>query len=127
MGALEVDQLSYALPGGRVLFSDVSFKVPQGAHVALVGVNGVGKTTLLRILAGELEPGGGSVRRGGRVAFMRQFVARDASTTLRSFLLEHAPEQVRSAAAAVVEAERSLASGGDPLAYAEALQRWGDA
>ena len=42
------------LPDGRVLFSDVSFRVGEGAKVALVGPNGAGKTTLLRMVAGDL-------------------------------------------------------------------------
>jgi ATPase subunit of ABC transporter with duplicated ATPase domains len=47
-----VTGLAYAHPGGDLLFSDVSFRVSPGQHVGLVGRNGVGKSTLLRILAG---------------------------------------------------------------------------
>jgi ATP-binding cassette, subfamily F, member 3 len=45
------------------IFSDVSFSIPHGARVAIVGPNGIGKTTLLRILAEEEQPSGGSVSR----------------------------------------------------------------
>ena len=43
-----------SLPDGRELFADVSFRVGEGAKVALVGPNGAGKTTLLRMVAGDL-------------------------------------------------------------------------
>ena len=49
------------LPDGRTLFDDVSFRVGDGAIVALVGANGAGKTTLMRIIAGDLDPLEGSV------------------------------------------------------------------
>ena len=49
-----VSHLAYAHPGGDVLFSEVSLRVSGGEHVGLVGANGVGKSTLLRVLAGEL-------------------------------------------------------------------------
>jgi len=52
----------YELPDGRVLLDDVSFRVGEGAKVALVGANGAGKTTLLRIIAGFSHPGRGKVR-----------------------------------------------------------------
>ncbi len=51
----------YYLPDGRALLGDVSFRVGEGAAVALVGPNGAGKTTLLRLISGELKPHGGSV------------------------------------------------------------------
>ena len=45
---------AHTLPDGRELFADVSFRVGEGAKVALVGPNGAGKTTLLRMVAGDL-------------------------------------------------------------------------
>jgi len=49
--------------GAQDLFADVSCAVPHGGRVALVGANGTGKTTLLRILAGLEEPSSGQVHR----------------------------------------------------------------
>ncbi|NBU38625.1 MAG: ATP-binding cassette domain-containing protein [Actinobacteria bacterium] len=50
-----VSELEYGPPGADQLFFDVSFKVSPGEHAALVGANGVGKSTILRILTGEIE------------------------------------------------------------------------
>ena len=60
MGHLEAAHLEYYLPDGRVLLGDASFRVGEGAVVALVGPNGAGKTTLLRLISGELQPHGGT-------------------------------------------------------------------
>jgi ATP-binding cassette subfamily F protein uup len=48
----------------KVLFDDLSLTVSTGDRVGVVGINGTGKSTLLRVLAGEQEPEGGQVRRG---------------------------------------------------------------
>src|SRR5213593_2194142 len=109
MGFIEVDGLSYKLPGGRVLFEDVSFKVHSGAKAALVGANGVGKTTLLRILAGGEPPWRGSVRVDGRVLHMPQLIGKVAdATTVRDLLLSLAPPRVRDAAAELRAAEEAV-------------------
>jgi heme exporter protein A len=48
--------------GGMELFANLSFAAPPGAHVALTGRNGAGKTSLLRALAGFLKPSAGLIR-----------------------------------------------------------------
>lgn len=50
--------------GSRVILKDFSLRVLRGECVALVGPNGVGKTTLLRLLTGQEEPDSGTIRRG---------------------------------------------------------------
>src|SRR6476646_11621289 len=80
VGHVEVAGVRYELPDGRVLLDDVSFRVGEGAKVALVGANGAGKTTLLRIVTGELVPHSGAVTRSGGLGVMRQMVGRDVST-----------------------------------------------
>ena len=59
MGHVDLNQISFTLPDGRPLLDEVSFRVGDGAVVALIGPNGTGKTTLLRIIAGDLDPHGG--------------------------------------------------------------------
>jgi ABC transport system ATP-binding/permease protein len=54
--------------GERALLRHVTWRLGPGDRVGLVGVNGAGKTSVLRLLAGELAPSGGRVRRGRTVA-----------------------------------------------------------
>ncbi|HLR84697.1 MAG TPA: ABC-F family ATP-binding cassette domain-containing protein, partial [Nocardioidaceae bacterium] len=58
--------------GARMLMSGVNFRVGDGDKVGLVGRNGAGKTTMTRVLAGEGEPTGGSVRNTGSVGYLPQ-------------------------------------------------------
>ena len=53
--------------GDRLLFEDVTFSVPKGAIVGIVGANGMGKSTLFRLLMGHEQPDGGSVTVGETV------------------------------------------------------------
>ncbi len=129
MGHVDVAGIRYELPDGRVLLDDVSFRVGEGAKVALVGANGAGKTTLLRIVTGELVPHEGAVTRSGGLGVMRQMVGRD-STTVRELLLSVSPDRVRAAAADVERWELALMDTEDErtqMKYAEALSEWGDA
>ena len=54
MGHLDINTVSFVLPDGGPLLSDVSRRVGEGANVALIGPTGSGKTTLGRIIAGDL-------------------------------------------------------------------------
>ena len=58
--------------GARLLLEGASFRIGPGDKVGLVGRNGAGKTTLTRVLAGEGEPAGGTVARGGEVGYLPQ-------------------------------------------------------
>jgi ATPase subunit of ABC transporter with duplicated ATPase domains len=131
VGAIEAAGLAVVLPNGRTLFADVSFRVGDGAKVALVGANGAGKTTLLRIIAGDKVPTSGSVTRSGGVGVMRQFIGsvRDDSS-VRDLLVSVAPPRVREAAAEFDAAELAMMERDDEptqLRYARALAEWGDA
>ncbi len=52
---------------GRVLFENLSFRIPKNSIVGIIGPNGVGKTTLFRILMGEEQPDSGTIRIGDTV------------------------------------------------------------
>src|SRR6476659_7963466 len=60
--------------GGRTLFEDVSLQLNPGARYGLVGANGSGKSTFLRVLAGDEEASEGTVRidKNARLGVLRQ-------------------------------------------------------
>src|SRR5205807_7032243 len=108
-----VSNLAYAHPGGDLLFSDVSFKIGPGQHVGLVGANGVGKTTLFRVLAGELPVADGDVQIGP-FAYMPQDVGVHGVGTVRELLLGAATRALQDAGERMLAAERELDGGGEP-------------
>jgi ATPase subunit of ABC transporter with duplicated ATPase domains len=129
MGYVDVAGAGFVLPDGRELFADVSFRVGEGAKVALVGPNGAGKTTLLRMVSGDLPMQAGSIAKSGGLGVMRQFIGmigddrtlEDLAFSLVEPPLRAAGEQLAKATAALDETERSQ------LAYANALAHWGEA
>jgi len=60
--------------GKRVLFEDVNVKFTEGNCYGLIGANGAGKSTFMKILSGDIEPNSGTVslNKGARLAFLRQ-------------------------------------------------------
>jgi ATPase subunit of ABC transporter with duplicated ATPase domains len=131
MGHLEAAHLEYYLPDGRPLLIDASFRVGEGAVIALIGANGAGKTTLLRIISGELQPHSGTVTASGGLGVMPQFVGsvRD-ERTVRDLLVSVAQPRIRTAAQAVDAAESAIMTVDDDAAqmqYAQALSDWADA
>ena len=130
MGHIDVNSVTFVLPDGRPLLGGVSVRVGEGAKVALIGPNGTGKTTLGRIIAGDLVAQDGAVTRSGGLGVMRQFVGqlRDDST-VRDLLVSVAPAVVRKAAAEIDRTELAMMerdSEDDQMAYAQALVTWGD-
>jgi sulfate-transporting ATPase len=129
VGYVDVAGVGYVLPDGRELFADVSFRVGEGAKVALVGPNGAGKTTLLRMVAGDLPAPTGAIARSGGLGVMRQFIGMigddrtlaDLALSLVAPPLRAAGARLAAAAAALSETEKSQ------LAYANALTGWGEA
>ena len=128
MSSITVSELESAPPGADSLFFDVSFGVAPGEHAALVGANGVGKSTILRILSGVLEADSGAFAVGGTVLTMTQDVGMaNPDDSLREMLIEVAPAQLRDAGRTLVVAEKAMYDGTDDgMAFAEALTVWGD-
>src|SRR5262245_5996973 len=94
------------------LFEDLGFELYSGQRVGLVGPNGVGKTTLLRILAGLDQPDIGEVRlhAGARVALLRQ--QPDFAPDRSLF------EEAKSALDELVAAHDDMVRTADALAHA---------
>lgn len=95
--AIEISDLWFAYNGVRVL-EQVSLSLPAGDFLAVLGPNGGGKSTLLKLLLGLVKPGGGALRvlgqpagqSGGRIGYLPQFTQVSASfpiTVLGAVLL----------------------------------------
>ncbi|WP_018861836.1 MULTISPECIES: energy-dependent translational throttle protein EttA [unclassified Thioalkalivibrio] len=74
---LEVENLSKHF-GDRVLYQGLSFSVPRGALIGVIGPNGVGKTTLFRMIAGQDQPDDGAIELGETVQLAYVDQSRDA-------------------------------------------------
>ncbi|MEN0128949.1 MAG: ABC-F family ATP-binding cassette domain-containing protein [Brevundimonas sp.] len=99
----------------RVLLDDVTWRIGPGDRIGLVGVNGAGKTSLLRLLSGRLAPTQGRVKRGKtvQVAELRQDV-------------EDLDELAGLRVVEVIESEkRSVVVGGKELTAAQLVERLG--
>lgn len=67
-----VSDISYHYSNQDSLFESVSFSIPQGGKVSLIGNNGTGKSTLLKLLAGELTPPSGNIRTESKPYYIPQ-------------------------------------------------------
>ncbi len=108
---MQVIQISKSF-GARDILKDVSFRVDPGDRVAVVGRNGEGKTTLLRILAGQAEADAGTVSlpRGAGIALHDQRPPRDLDLTLGEYVSQGMHE-AEAAEAALAELEARMAGG----------------
>ncbi|MDR1265810.1 MAG: ATP-binding cassette domain-containing protein [Propionibacteriaceae bacterium] len=131
MGFVEVAHVDVFLPDGRRLLADACLRASGPSVTALVGPNGTGKTTLLRLVAGDLSPDSGTVQVDGRLGVMPQFVGsiRD-QRTVRELLVGLSPPALRGAGETLAAAERARRDHpgqASDLAYAVAINDWGDA
>ncbi len=95
---LSAQNLSKTYMERRVL-DDVSFFLNEGDKVGIIGINGTGKSTLLRILAGAEEADGGNVTRTGgvRVSYLPQIPEFEAHGSVLSQVMLHLPQDLREA------------------------------
>lgn len=69
---LILQNLTYIHPGKELLFDNINLTINSREKIALVGNNGVGKSTLLKIIAGELQASGGQIANNGTVLYVPQ-------------------------------------------------------
>ncbi|KAL1508734.1 hypothetical protein AB1Y20_004829 [Prymnesium parvum] len=93
--AVQVKGVSFAYGGGAPLFRDVEMGIDSSSRIVLLGENGNGKTTLVKLILGELTPTAGEVLRAGgvRIALVNQHHADQIDLTLSplQFLMERFP------------------------------------
>lgn len=70
MNILNIEHI-HKIFGDKVIFDDISCGIDQGEKIGIIGVNGTGKTTLLRVIAGEEEPDEGQKIFGKDFAYIR--------------------------------------------------------
>ncbi|MGI9528739.1 MAG: ATP-binding cassette domain-containing protein, partial [Acidimicrobiia bacterium] len=125
--AIEVNNAVFHYPDGTLAVDDISFKVPTGSVTALVGPNGVGKTTMLELIAGDLVLSEGVIRSDTEVAYMRQNPGFDDPTTatVLDALALSLPQQLKPIHVRLQELyadnDGSAESG---IAIADALEVW---
>ena len=110
--------------GDRRVLDGVSLTVAPGRRIGLVGENGVGKSTLLRLLAGHEQPDVGEITRPGDLGFLHQETPFALDDTLAE-VLDHALADIRSAEARLARLTEAMADRPDDAAvqaeYAELL------
>jgi ATPase subunit of ABC transporter with duplicated ATPase domains len=78
--SIVVSGISFHFSNQQELWQPVSFTVPNGGKVAVVGDNGCGKTTLMRLIAGELEPSAGSIQFDEKPYYVPQLTSARSQT-----------------------------------------------
>jgi len=123
--AIDVRSVSFTYPDGTAPIEDVTFKVPTGSVTALVGPNGVGKTTMLEIVAGDLSADEGTVRSDSEISYMRQNPGFDnlAGSTVLDALALSLPESLQTVHHEL-QALYSGAGEGSGMELAHCLDLW---
>lgn len=89
MNIINIEHISKIF-GGKVIFDDVSCDISEGEKIGVIGINGTGKTTLLRVLAGLEQPDEGQVitQNGIRIAYLQQNPAFPEEKTVLSYVTD---------------------------------------
>ena len=122
MSLINANSLSKSF-GAEDIFANVSFSVAKGARLALVGPNGIGKTTLLRILIGQEEPSSGTVTRAKslRIGYLPQEADFELTGSLWDVCLEPFSDLIRMQE----ELEKLEGEMSEPAKREQALVRYG--
>ena len=84
--------------GSRQLLEDVNFYLNEGDKTGIIGINGTGKSTFLKVLAGAIEPDGGKLSRNPnvQVSYLPQNPVMDDNATIVEQVFLHFPEEFRA-------------------------------
>lgn len=98
--SINIRSLSFAPEVDNPVFQHISFSLFKGEKVALIGKNGVGKTTVLKMIIGEARPSSGRIERAGSIGYLPQTLSWKADAliadTLGVTLVQAAIQQVRA-------------------------------
>jgi ATP-binding cassette subfamily F protein 3 len=105
------------------IFSNISVSIPRGARIAIVGPNGIGKTTLLRILVGFDEPSTGTLQRARGTSF--GYLPQEARLTAKHSLWEECLTAFKDILLLERELQQLESAMGDPEQADQAMARYG--
>ena len=95
MNIINIEHISKVF-GGKTIFEDASYGVQEGDKVGIIGINGTGKTTLLRLVAGLETPDEGQIvtRSGIRMAYLSQTPQFEDGATVSSWAFSGDPDKI---------------------------------
>ncbi len=93
MNILNIEHISKIF-GEKVVFDDASFGIGEGEKIGIVGINGTGKTSLLKMIVGEEEPDEGQITKqnGLKIAYLSQNPIFPEKKTVLEYMVEHGEE-----------------------------------
>ena len=108
MNIINIEHIS-KIYGEKVIYDDASFGIQQGDKIGIVGINGTGKSTLLKMIAGEEVPDEGQIVRqnGLKIAYVPQNPVFPEGADIHSYALESAGDMGWQVEANKSEAKRS--------------------
>ena len=124
MALISIDDGSFRYEGGPLLMDNVRLDIERGRKIGVIGQNGTGKSTLLKLIAGDLEATGGQVhrQRALKIAYQEQELIREKDVTVRDEMLR-VFEAHRSREQRIRDIENQLAAGADADEQARLLAK----